>query len=232
MKILITLFFSIILFLFISCGDDDNSDSNPFGPDQTSGSVTFQVSIQQDQQIGTYFHFKPSVDVKVIKVVGVLNGQIYNIDGDPNTVMSAAEGFSVTVSNPETGDQWSFTITGKIASNNSDFTSNVNYTIPAGFQGTTNSVSFEIGYQAGQQGDVEFLFKPSVDVIITKVDVEMGGQTDMVEGDNTTIYNADTWYILAGFNGVASGQTWTFKFTGKISATNQEYSITTQYTVP
>jgi hypothetical protein len=229
MKMLITLFFSIILFFFIGCSDDNNSDSNPFGPEQTSGSVTFQVSIQQDQQIGSFFHFKPSVDVKITKVVGVLNNQSYNIDGDPNAVMTVAEGFSITVSNPQAGDQWLFTITGKIASTGSDFTSTVNFTVPAGFTDTTNNVSFEIGSQAGQQGDVEFLFKPSVDVIILKVDVEMGGQTDMVEGDNTTIYNANTWYVLAGYNGVASGQKWTFKFTGKISGTNQDYSITIHY---
>lgn len=225
-----------IVFIFLigltGCSDDDSSDTNPFGPESSTGNVAFTVSIQQDQQHGTYFHFKPSVDVKIAKVVGILNGQTYNIDGDPNTVMTVAEGFSVTVSNPQTGDQWSFTITGKIASNSSDFTSTVNYTVPAGFQGTNNIVSFEIGYQAGQQGDVEFLFKPSVDIIVIKVDVEMGGQTDMIEGDNTTVYNANTWYILAGYNGVASGQKWTFKFTGKISGSNQDFSVTTEYTVP
>ncbi|MCW8848871.1 MAG: hypothetical protein OQJ81_02750 [Melioribacteraceae bacterium] len=222
----------VLLVGFLGCSDDNNSDTNPFGPGSSASDVTFSVSIHQDQQHGAYFHFKPSVDVKIIHVVGVLNNQTYNIDGDPNSTMTTAEGFSVTVSNPKAGDKWTFTITGRIASNNNDFTSILNYSVPLEFVSSTNNVSFVIDLQQGAQGDIEFLFKPSVDVIITKVDVEMGGATDLVEGDATTVYQADTWYSIAGYNGVESGQKWTFVFTGKVSGSNQDYSVSADYTVP
>ena len=235
MKNLIKLLLILFLLAFFGC-KEENGVTNPTGIDPlgggNSGNVSFQVSINQDQQHGIYFHFIPSVDVKIIKVEGTINGQTSTVNGDENTVITVAEGFSVTANNPEAGDLWSFKITGKIASNNSDFTTTVNYTVPANFTGVSDNVTIEIGSQNGEQESVEFLFKPNVDIKITKVDVQMGGATDEVTGDGTTVYAGNSWYTLAGYTGVESGQQWSFTFSGTIASNNQNYSVTSNYTVP
>ena len=231
---LITLsFFVIFLFGCSKSSDDSNPIGFALGDGNNTGNVTIQVSILQDPQQGPYFHFTPSVDVKISKVEATLNnGQTTPINGDPNATISTTEGFSILVSNPAVGDKWTFTITGKIASNNADFKTTVNFTIPQDFGGGTGSVTFEISSQPGQGGSTEFLFKPSVDVKLSKVDVEMGGATDLLNGDDATVLTANTWYVLASYNNVTSGQQWSFTFTGKIAANNQDYTVTAKYTVP
>ena len=230
------IFFTIgLLFLFlIGCNKNDSGDGNPVGLGTNSGNenVTFQVNIVQDQQGTLYFHFKPSVNVKIIKVDAQLNNQTYSVSGDVNTTITATEGFSVEVSNPETGDDWIFTITGKIAGNNQDFTSVVKYSVPTGYSGGAETVSFEINSQPGQQGGVDFLFKPSVDVKITKVDVKMGDASDKVDGDGTTVCSGGKWYVLAGYNGVESGQQWSFTFVGKTASDDKDYNVISNYTIP
>jgi len=234
MKNLIKIIISLFLLFFIGCSKHSD-DTNPIGINPIgggNGNVTVQVSIQQDQQGLYYFLFKPSVSVKLNKIDATLNNNTETVNGDGTTTFSPTEGFSIQVNNPATGDQWSFSITGKIASDNKDFTSTVNYTVPQGFTGGTSLVAFEITSQLGQNNSVEFLFNPSADVKITKVDVEMGGATDVVNGDGTTIYSSTNWYVLAGYNDVASGQQWSFNFIGTIAANNQNYSVTANYTVP
>ncbi|MCB0730204.1 MAG: hypothetical protein KDC88_04145 [Ignavibacteriae bacterium] len=235
MKKLIILSLMFLFTFFIGC-KEESGVTNPNGinsiGDGNSGSVTFQVSIQQDQQHGIYFHFKPSVDVKIAKIDGTINGQTSSIDGDINSVMTVAEGFSISVYNAEARDKWSFKIAGKIASNNNDFVASVDYTVPADFTGGTSNVTIEINSQPGNDGSVQFLFKPSVDIKITKVNVEMGGATDELTGDNTTVYNGNNWHVLAGYTGVESGQDWSFTFTGTIVSNNQSYSVTSKYKVP
>lgn len=237
MKYLASIIILLFTLLIISCSNNNSgitspAGTNPFGGGNNNSNVTFQVSIQQDQQHGIYFHFIPSVDVKIIKVDGTINGQTLTISGDANTTFTVAEGFSVTVNNATAGEQWSFKIIGKIASNNQDFTSTVNYTVPQGFGGNTGTVTFEIKSQPGQENSTDFLFKPNVDVKITKVDVEMGGATDVVTGDGTTVYSGNNWYVLAGYGGVASGQQWKFTFNGKLAANSQDYAVTVTYTIP
>lgn len=235
MKNLIKIFLTLFFLSFFGC-KEENGITNPTGNDPfgggNNGNVSFQVSINQNQQIGAYFHFIPSVDVKIIKVEGTINGQTSIVNGDVNTIITVAEGFSISAINPEAGDQWSFKITGKIASNNSDFTITVNYIIPANFSGESSSVTIEIDVQQGQEGSIEFLFKPNVDIKVTKVDAQMGDFTDELSGDGTTVYSANNWYTLAAYNGVESGQQWSFTFTGTIANNNQNYNVTSTYTVP
>lgn len=234
MKKLIKILLSVFLLFLFGCSKNSNDSINPIGinPTGSNNNVTFQVSIQQDQQNGLYFHFIPSVNVIVTKVEATINNNTSSVNGDPNSTITTTEGFSVSITATDPGDNWTFKITGKVASNNSDFTSTVNYIVPANFGGGTGSVSFEISSQAGQQGGVDFLFKPSIDVKITKVDVEMGGATDVVTGDGTTVYSANNWYVLAGYNAVSSGQQWNFTFTGNIASNNQGYNVTVNYTIP
>lgn len=237
MKYLVNIFILLFTLLIVSCSNNDSGITNPLGTNPLGGgngnaNVTIQVSIQQDQQHGTYFHFKPSVDVKIAKIEGTINGQTSSTDGDINSVMTVTEGFSISVDNAEAGDKWSFKITGKIASNNNDFVVSVDYTVPADFTGGTSSVTIEINSQPMNDGSVEFLFRPNVDIKITKVNVEMGGATDDLTGDNTTVYNSNNWHVLAGYTGVESGQDWSFTFSGTIVSNNQNYSVTSKYKVP
>ena len=237
MKFLITTFFLLFTVLIVSCNNHNSGNTNPvgispIGKGNGNSNVTFQVSIQQDQKHNLYFHFIPSVDVKIIKVDATVNNQTSTINGNPNAIMTVAEGFSIMVTTVKTGDNWTFKITGKIAGNNQDFTSTVNYTIPQGYEGNTTNVTFEITSQPGQENSTEFLFKPNVDVKITKVDVEMGGATDVVTGDGTTVYLSNNWYVLAGYNGVSTGQQWSFTFSGKTAENNQDYKVTIKYTIP
>lgn len=235
MKNLIKIFLTLFILSFIGC-KEENGITNPTGIAPLGGgnnnNVSFQVSINQNKELGAYFHFKPSVDVKIIKVDGTINGQTSTVNGDVNTIITVAEGFSISAINPEAGDVWSFKITGKIAVNNTDFTSTVNYTIPANFSGETSSVTIEINTQPGQEGSIEFLFKPNIDIKITKVDVQMGDFTDELTGENITVYAANNWYTLAAYNGVESGQQWSFTFNGTIANNNQNYNVTSNYTVP
>lgn len=234
MKNIILLTISLLILFLFGCNKNDNGDANPvgLGTNSGNGNVTFQINIVQDQQGTLYFHFKPNVDVKIVKVDAILNNQTYTTNGDGSTVYTSAEGFSIEVSNTKTGDSWSFTITGKVGSNNQDFTSNTKYTVPAGFGGGAGTVSFEIKSQPGQQGGTDFLFKPSVDVKIIKVDVQMGNATDEVNGDGTTIYSSNNWQVLAGYNDVESGQQWSFTFVGKTAADDKDFTVTENYIVP
>ena len=97
----------------------------------------------------------------------------------------------------------------------------------------TGSVTFTMSTQQGQQG-VIFIATPSVAVKITKVTVSLPAQqfNDVLQGDETTVYNANQIVQLDEYTGVASGQQWTFQFEGTIANNNQAFNVTTNYTVP
>lgn len=103
---------------------------------------------------------------------------------------------------------------------------------PGGNTGTGN-VTFTMSAQQGQQG-VIFLATPSVSVKITKVTVSLPAQqfNDVIQGDGTTVYNANQAVQLDEYTGVASGQQWTFKFEGNLASNNQAYNVTSNYTIP
>lgn len=102
-----------------------------------------------------------------------------------------------------------------------------------GGTGGTGSVTFTISSQQGQQGII-FIAAPSVSVKITKVTVNLAAQqfNDIVQGNGTTVYNANQSVQINEYTGVASGQQWTFQFEGTIVSNNQAFNITSNYTVP
>ncbi len=103
-----------------------------------------------------------------------------------------------------------------------------------GIGGGTGNVTFTIGSQQGEQGGILFYCTPSVDVKVTKVTCSLPAQnfTDVVEGDGTTVFNANSAYGIEEYTGVGSGQQWTFKFEGTIANNNQAFNVTSNYTVP
>ena len=103
--------------------------------------------------------------------------------------------------------------------------------------GTTGggSVTFQVGTTQGQNGGINFTFKPSQNVTVTSITVNLPAQnfTDPIQGDDTTVYDTQTGFYVGEYNGVASGQQWTFNIVGKIgSATGQAYNVNVNYTIP
>lgn len=102
--------------------------------------------------------------------------------------------------------------------------------------GPNNSqVSFQISQQAGQNGGVDFLFKSSADVKISRI-VSIYQQqqfTDTISYANVNyVYSKDTTYIINEYTGVQNGQQWNFNFTGSMPGQqNSNYSVTSNYTV-
>lgn len=100
--------------------------------------------------------------------------------------------------------------------------------------GGTGSVTFTVGSQQGENGGILFYASPSVAVKITQVTCSLPAQNfnDVVEGDGTTVYNANEAVGIEEYTGVNSGQQWTFKFEGTIASNNQAFTKTSNYTVP
>lgn len=96
-------------------------------------------------------------------------------------------------------------------------------------------VSFRISQQPGQNGGVDFLFKPSADVRISRiVSIYQPQQfTDTLNYANVNyVYSKDTTYIINEYVGVQNGQQWNFNFTGSMPGQqNSNYSVTSNYTV-
>ncbi len=226
----ILILFTILGLLIIGCGDKSNPTKvEPIG----GGNVTFQVSIQQNQQGDWYFLFIPSVNVKLTKIDVSLNNQPQEtVMGDSTTTYTTEEGFSTQASNPSDGEEWTFTISGKIASDNKEFTATVNYTIPQGTGSGTEDVTFQVSVQQDQQGASYFVFNPSVDIKFTKLDATLNGQpAGTINGDGTTIYT-----VAQGFSvpvvPTSSGEEWVFVITGKIASNDKIFTSTVNYTIP
>ncbi|VAX26151.1 hypothetical protein MNBD_IGNAVI01-3146 [hydrothermal vent metagenome] len=96
-----------------------------------------------------------------------------------------------------------------------------------------SSTTIDISHlESTQFNDViEFYFKPSVNITISKVDVAMKNFTDILPGDSQTIYEKDQWSMMVGYQGVDVGQEWVFVISGKDSSNNKDYQITTKYVV-
>lgn len=103
-----------------------------------------------------------------------------------------------------------------------------------GGTGGQGSVSFTIGSTIGQQGGIIFTATPSVDVKITQVTVSLPAQqyTDVLQGDGTTVFNANQTAQLEEYVGTEKGQQWTFQFEGTLAADGKAFDVTSNYTVP
>lgn len=98
---------------------------------------------------------------------------------------------------------------------------------------SNSSITINVAHlESTQYTDViEFYFKPSVNITISKVDVAMQNFTEVLQGDSQTIYEKDQWSMLVGYQGVEVGQEWTFTFHGKDAATNKDFQVTAKYVV-
>lgn len=98
--------------------------------------------------------------------------------------------------------------------------------------------SGSITFQMSGQGDINsytFGFKPSVDTKLSKLiaSVPALGFSDTLTNNNANyVFSKDTTYALDPYQGVQTGQQWTFTFTGNIVSNNQAYTVTSNFTVP
>lgn len=140
MKKLFILFLPLLFFFLSGCSNDSGgSGSNPFGTGGTgggTGNVTITVAVVQDGQGQQYFQFTPSTSVVVNQVRLQCTAQQVDetVQGDGQTVYTTTDGFSVGPLNQgilQTGQQWNFTITGKVGSaTGTAFTATPIYTVP------------------------------------------------------------------------------------------------------
>lgn len=96
-------------------------------------------------------------------------------------------------------------------------------------------VSFQISQRTTATGSIQFMFKPNIDVNISKIVSRYNAQpfSDTLSFSNTAyVYSKDTTYIINNYTGVQSGQLWNFDFTGTIPGQpNATFSVTSNYTV-
>ncbi|MDY0082810.1 MAG: hypothetical protein RBR74_06485 [Ignavibacteriaceae bacterium] len=133
---------ALTVLVLISCKDnstapvDGGGGLGGGGGGGGTGNVTFTVNLMQDQQGAFFFQFTPSTAVVIDKIIancaaaGVNNEEV---PGDGTTLFNTNGPARVDV--PENllaqGQQWSFTIVGKVGSSTgANYTSTVNYTIP------------------------------------------------------------------------------------------------------
>ena len=101
-----------------------------------------------------------------------------------------------------------------------------------GPDGGNQQISFQISQQPGNLGGVQFLFRPAVNVKISKIVSSLPAQqfADTIRFNNTNIvYSKDTTYIVGEYTGVQNGQQWNFNFSGQ-GNTNANYSVNVNYT--
>ena len=236
MKIKLKILILVLLATVFGCSNSSDNGGNPLFPNLGggNGSVSFEVKTQPGNQGGTLFLIKPSVDVKIQKVTVQVQNFTDELQGDPNTIYKKDTWYELEeYTGVQQGQQWTFNIVGQIASNGQNFNVTVNYTVATGGPGGTSEVAIQISHRAGQDPNTtEFIFKPSVDITITKVDVQVNNFNDTLNGDGTTVFSKDSWYVLAGYSGVASGQQWKFTFYGKIAASGNDYTTSVDYTIP
>ncbi len=236
MKTKLKILILVLLASVFGCNNGSDDGGNPLIPNigGGNGTVSFEVKTQPGNQGGTLFLIKPSVDVKIQKVVVKIQNFTDELQGDPNTVYKKDTWYELEeYTGVQQGQQWTFDITGQIAASGQSFNVTVNYTVAGGGTGGNSQVSIEISHRAGQDPNTtEFIFKPNVDITIVKVDVQVNGFNDTLNGDGTTVFTKDSWNILGGYTGVASGQQWKFTFYGKIAANGSDYTTSVVYTIP
>ena len=113
----------------------------------------------------------------------------------------------------------------------------ITYMVGCGSNSVTNplggSVTFTMSQQTGGTG-IQFLAKPSVDARITRVICNLNSAAfsdTIVSNVPNYLYSKDSFYVVGEFNGVLTGQQWSFIFTGT-DAANAAYTSTSNYTIP
>jgi hypothetical protein len=101
-----------------------------------------------------------------------------------------------------------------------------------GPNGNNNQVSFQISQQGGNNGGVQFLFKPAADVKISRIISKLPAEqfADTISYTNTNyVYSKDTTYVINEYTGIQAGQQWNFNFTG-LGSNNSNYYVSVNYT--
>ncbi len=97
--------------------------------------------------------------------------------------------------------------------------------------GNNNTVTFTMGAQQSTNG-VQFTWKPSVSVRVTKLILGTTGFSDTITDNSNQLYTANqVWVYPNEYTGVTTGQQWQFNFTGTDSL-NQAYTSTASLTIP
>ncbi|KAB2852918.1 MAG: hypothetical protein F9K42_01505 [Ignavibacterium sp.] len=135
MKKIFSFFLVLIAFAFMSCGDDATGpNTGGIGGGGGGGNVSFTVALAQDNQQQYFFEFKPSTSVVINTITancpaaGVNNEQV---TADGTTVFTANDpAYIGPVSGLAQGQQWNFSIVGKVGSSNgASYTATANITI-------------------------------------------------------------------------------------------------------
>lgn len=114
--------------LYSLAGCSNNSVTGP-----SAGNVTFSISQQTGQSGGIDFLGKPSVDVKLTKVISQLpSNNISDTAAPPPTYVYSKDTFYIisNYSGVTTGQKWDFIFTGATNSGNTAFNVTSSYTVP------------------------------------------------------------------------------------------------------
>jgi hypothetical protein len=137
MKKFFFLFLIAGVLLVVGCSDNATAPTGGGGlggGGGTNGSVTYTVSLVQDQQQQYFFEFKPSVDAVINTITGNCAAAGINneqVTDDGTTVYNANNPAYVgPITVLAQGQQWTFTIAGKIGSNTgAAYTATANFTV-------------------------------------------------------------------------------------------------------
>lgn len=136
MKKIFSFFLVLTAFVIMSCSDNATGPSTGGlgGGGTTGGSVTFTVSLAQDQQQQYYFEFKPSTAVVINTITAncpaanINNEQVTDNGTTVYDANNAAYVGPITVL--AQGQQWTFTIAGKLGSSTGTaYSVSANYTV-------------------------------------------------------------------------------------------------------
>ena len=138
MKKFLSLFLILGFLALIGCSDDATAPNNGGGlgggGNGGGGGVTFTVSLAQDQQQQYYFEFKPSTAVVINTITancaaaGVNNEQV--TDNGTSVYDANNPAYVGPINVLAQGQQWSFTIAGKLGSSTGTaYSVTTNYTV-------------------------------------------------------------------------------------------------------
>jgi hypothetical protein len=129
------LLFSIVSAALLLVGCSKKNSTNPLAPNPTpqQPAPSFSIRLESGTQ-GMIFSAKPNVDVKVTEVIVSLPAQNFtdvNTNPNPETVFPKDTWFQFgEYTGVNSGQKWTFKITGKIAASNAPFTANATYDVP------------------------------------------------------------------------------------------------------
>ncbi|MEO8230887.1 MAG: hypothetical protein ABI638_01300 [Ignavibacteriota bacterium] len=123
MKKLFSLFLIMGVLIVVGCSDNATGPAGGGGfggGGGGNGSVTFTVSLVQDQQQQNFFRFTPNADAVINTITAncaAANVNNEQVQADGTTVYNANNPVDVgPVTGLAQGQQWSFTIAGKLGS--------------------------------------------------------------------------------------------------------------------